>query len=239
MYHPIITTTVEADSDQDHATRWIVDTGSIEESILLLDFHTEEDYFEFYKLMAEGRNHVNVVRFRQRLILEDLVAVIRRDGLAEPPAYTAPHAHPVTEEEPLPELIPQRNDRPMVAIEPHSPKPGQRQRAVLVDRPSGMYAIQRGAAHDTQSSSESLHSAIRTPRCVYVNTYIDFAADPRDLGSTSLDWVRAHVALVKVVPVLFGIVICRAQPRDDTSIAMRGIDLKRYQYLNDHHVNPS
>ena len=109
----LLTTTVQADSDQDHPTRWIVDTGSTDEPTLLLDFHTDEDYFEFFKLMDEGQKIVNIVRCRERLVLENLVAAMRRDGLPEPPAYTEPRAHHAIGEERLPELIPERNDRPM------------------------------------------------------------------------------------------------------------------------------
>ena len=91
----------------------MVDTGSTEEPTLVLDFATDEDYFQFFKLMDEGRTYVNAVRFRQRLILENLVATMRRDGLPEPPAYMDPPTHGQPGEEPLPELMPERNDRPM------------------------------------------------------------------------------------------------------------------------------
>ena len=87
----------------------MVDTS--EEPTLVLDFHTEEDYFEFLKLMHESRSYVDAVRSRQRLILENLVAAMRRDELPEPPAYIEPPGHP--REEPLPELIPERTNPPM------------------------------------------------------------------------------------------------------------------------------
>ncbi|KAI0712366.1 hypothetical protein C8Q76DRAFT_797225 [Earliella scabrosa] len=152
--------------DRDHPTRWMVDTT--EEPTLVLDFHTEEDYFEFLKLMHESRSYVDAVRSRQRLILENLVAAMRRDELPEPPAYIEPPGHP--REEPLPELIPERTNPPIV------------------------------------------------PRYAFVNTRIAFAADSRCLGALKMDWSGAsgaHLAIVEVVPGLYGIVIC-AQSTDDT-----------------------
>ena len=92
---------------QDRPTRWSLNTGVADTPLLIFDFHTEEERSEFANIVSEGRSLADAARRRQQVLLEELVATMRHDGLPDPPAYGELPLHGaliVDEDESIPEL---------------------------------------------------------------------------------------------------------------------------------------